>query len=146
MNITIIQNSLKILIKEKHIQKTNPHLTVAAKQRSQGGVYIKNPNRPQLQPIANISPVHSNLPPQNQPRIHHILSDRSDLQLRLHLPRQPQVDVIHDVVAHQMPPLGELPAWHPRRQRRRSSHTRRLRGGGQGGRRRRRRNKIGGLD
>lgn len=45
-----------------------------------------------------------------------------------------------------MPPLGELPAGHSRRQGRRSSHTRRLRGGGQGGRRRRRRDKIGGLE
>lgn len=90
-----------------------PNLSVASEQGSPSSVNIEHPDVPLFQPITYIRLIHRNLPTQNRVRIRPVLSDGRDLELGLHLTGQPNVDVVHNVLPGQMPPLGELTARQP---------------------------------
>ena len=86
---------------------------MGSEQSSQRRVYIENPNIPLLQSVANVGLVDGNLAAKHQLRIRTILRDRRNLQLRLNLAGEPDVDVVDRVIAAQMPPLWQLAARHP---------------------------------
>ncbi|POO02878.1 hypothetical protein TorRG33x02_009390, partial [Trema orientale] len=85
-------------------------------------VYIKDSNVSLLQSIAYIRLVDRNLAAQYELRIGTILGDRSNFELRLHLTLQPHIHIIDDVIAYQMPALGQLTARHSNRASRANPH------------------------
>lgn len=102
---------------------------MAAQQRSDHGIDIENPDGPSAQSITNVVPVHRNLPPDDKKWLGAVIRDRGNLELRLRLACQPQIDVVNDVIAVQMPPPGEFAAGQPGGGR--QAHRR---SGGDGGR------------
>lgn len=93
------------------------YLSVASKQRAQGCVDIKHADIALPQSVADIGFIDCNLAAEYELRIGLVLGNGSDLQLRLHLPLQPNINVVDHVLTDQMPALGQLTARHPNRHR-----------------------------
>ena len=83
---------------------------MATKQGSEGGIDVEDTDIPKLETIANIIPINSNLTTKNKARIRSILGNGSDLELGLDFTRQPDMNIIKEIGAKEMPSLGGLAA------------------------------------
>lgn len=86
----------------------NSNLGVPAKQRSQSSIDVKNPNVAELEAVAYIRPVNSNLTTHDKTGIGDILGNGSDFQLGLNLALQSNINIVNNMVANEMATLGEF--------------------------------------
>lgn len=86
---------------------------MASKQISQCSIDIKDPDGPEFESIAYVRLIHRDLAAEHEAGIRGILGDWSDFKLRLHLTRDPHINVIHSMLSDQVAPLRHLGAEHP---------------------------------
>lgn len=86
---------------------------MSTEQGSQGSIDIEDANSSRLKSIANIISIDSNLTAKYKTRIRDVLGDGSNFELRLHLALQPDINIIHNMVANQMAAFWEFTAEHP---------------------------------